>query len=178
MWKLQVPCVTSDLNDNTTHHQANSTTTHTMNPLFATPAILLLVYRAWSRKSLTPLGLVAAALTAVIHALHPSSIPFILLVAFYLAGTKATKVNHALKKLLTLSATGSEGGEGQRTHIQVLANSGVASALVLVQVFLVGANHWNKDGRCFSFSSGRWSDLTMIGIVGCVFVYHLHGSVC
>lgn len=63
-----------------------------MNPLLAVPAILLLVHRAWSRKSLTPLGLVAAAGTAVIHALHPSPVPFALLVVFYLAGTKATKV--------------------------------------------------------------------------------------
>jgi uncharacterized membrane protein len=67
-------------------------TTPTMNPLLAVPAILLLVHRAWSRKSLTPLGLVAAAGTAVIHALHPSPVPFALLVVFYLAGTKATKV--------------------------------------------------------------------------------------
>jgi hypothetical protein len=63
-----------------------------MNPLLAVPAILLLVHRAWSRQSLTPLGLVAAAGTAVIHALHPSLVPFALLVVFYLAGTKATKV--------------------------------------------------------------------------------------
>lgn len=140
-----------------------------MNPLLAIPAILLLVHRALSRKSLTPLGVIAAALTAIIHALHPSPTPFILLVAFYLAGTKATKVNHALKRRLTLSATGSEGGESQRTHVQVLANSAVASVLVLVQVFLVGTDHWNKDGGCFSFSSGRGSDLVMIGIVGCVF---------
>lgn len=63
-----------------------------MKPLLAVPAILLLVHRAWSRKSLTPLGLVAAAGTAVIHALHPSPVPFALLVVFYLVGTKATKV--------------------------------------------------------------------------------------
>ncbi|RMJ21018.1 DUF92 domain-containing protein [Aspergillus sp. HF37] len=131
-----------------------------MNPLLAVPAILLLVHRAWSRQSLTPLGLAAAAGTAVIHALHPSPTPFALLVVFYLAGTKATKVNHAQKAGLTLSATGSEGGEERRTHIQVLANSVVASILVLVDVFGLGKT---RDG-CFSPMNG--SDLAMVGIVG------------
>lgn len=63
-----------------------------MKPAIAIPAICGLVYRAWSRQSLTPLGLVAAAITAVAHALHPWSAPFALLVVFYLGGTKVTKV--------------------------------------------------------------------------------------
>lgn len=63
-----------------------------MKPILAIPAISLLVYRAWSRKSLTPLGLITAALTAVAHAVHPWSAPFFLLVVFYIGGTKATKV--------------------------------------------------------------------------------------
>ena len=68
----------------------------TMKPFIAIPAIFLLVHRAWSRKSLTPLGLVAAFLTAVAHAVHPWSAPFFLLVVFYLGGTKVTKVLHSL----------------------------------------------------------------------------------
>lgn len=63
-----------------------------MKPVIAVPAILALVYRAWSRQSLTTWGLVAAAVTAVAHALHPWSAPFALLVVFYLGGTKVTKV--------------------------------------------------------------------------------------
>lgn len=63
-----------------------------MQPLIAVPATLALVYRAWSRKSLTPLGIFAATGTAIIHALHPWSAPFALLVVFFLGGTTATKV--------------------------------------------------------------------------------------
>lgn len=63
-----------------------------MKPILAVPSIALLVYRAWSRKSLTPSGLFAATLTAIAHAVHPWSVPFSLLVVFYLGGTAATKV--------------------------------------------------------------------------------------
>lgn len=69
---------------------------YAMIPYLAVPSIALLVYRAWSRKSLTPLGLIAAALTAVAHAVHPWSVPFFLLVVFYIGGTTATKVFHLL----------------------------------------------------------------------------------
>lgn len=63
-----------------------------MKPYIAIPATLALVYRAWSRKSLTTAGIVAAAITALVHAQHPWSAPFALLVVFYLGGTTATKV--------------------------------------------------------------------------------------
>ena len=62
------------------------------SPYIAVPATLGLVYRAYSRKSLTPFGIVVAALTAVVHAIHPWSIFFALLVVFFLAGTAVTKV--------------------------------------------------------------------------------------
>lgn len=64
-----------------------------MHPYIAVPATLALVYRAWSRHSLTPAGIVVAALTAVVHAIHPWSIFFALLVVFFLSGTAVTKVN-------------------------------------------------------------------------------------
>lgn len=63
-----------------------------MKPIIAIPAILALVHRAYTRKSLTPVGVIAAFFTAVAHAVHPWSAPFFLLVVFYLGGTKATKV--------------------------------------------------------------------------------------
>lgn len=71
-----------------------------MKPILAIPAVSLLVYRAYSRNSLTPLGIVTAALTAVAHAVHPWSTPFALLVVFYLAGTKATKVFTIISSIL------------------------------------------------------------------------------
>lgn len=61
-----------------------------MKPLIAVPSIIFLVYRA--RKGLTPPGLFVAFITAVIHALHPWSAPFVLLAIFYFGATKATKV--------------------------------------------------------------------------------------
>lgn len=63
-----------------------------MKLIIAVPATVALVYRAWSRKSLTPAGIAVAALTAVAHAIHPWSVFFALLVVFFLGGTAVTKV--------------------------------------------------------------------------------------
>ena len=63
-----------------------------MKPLIAVPATCALIYRAWSKKSLTPAGLVAATLTAIAHAYHPWNLPFVLLCVFFLAGTRVTHV--------------------------------------------------------------------------------------
>lgn len=63
-----------------------------VNPVIAVPAVGALVHRAWSRKTLTPAGILAAFLTAVVHVLHPWIAPFLLLAVFYLAGSRATKV--------------------------------------------------------------------------------------
>lgn len=63
-----------------------------MKPIIAVPATAALVYRAWSRKSLTPLGIAVAAATAVAHAVHPWSVFFALLAVFFLSGTAVTKV--------------------------------------------------------------------------------------
>lgn len=62
-----------------------------MKAIYAVPATLALVYRAWSHKSLTPVGIGAAALTALAHAIHPWNLPFVLLAVFFLAGTRVTK---------------------------------------------------------------------------------------
>jgi uncharacterized membrane protein len=73
-----------------------------MKAWIAASATLALVYRAWSRNSLTPLGIVTAALTAVVHAIHPWATPFTLLVVFFLAGTTVTKVAILGPNLLSL----------------------------------------------------------------------------
>lgn len=75
-----------------------------MRAVIAAPAIALLCYRAHSKKSLTPGGIFAAFLTAVAHAVHPWNLPFVLLVVFFLAGTRATHVrqpHHARPSLKT-----------------------------------------------------------------------------
>lgn len=68
-----------------------------MRPAIAVPAIAFLCYRAYSKKSLTPSGILAAFLTAVAHAVHPWNLPFVLLVVFFLAGTRATHVGGGAK---------------------------------------------------------------------------------
>ncbi|OJJ58089.1 hypothetical protein ASPSYDRAFT_46080 [Aspergillus sydowii CBS 593.65] len=137
-----------------------------MNPFLSVPIIAALLYRAWSRKSLTPLGLAAAALTAVAHALNPWSLPLFLLLVFYVGGTKATKVKHDIKTHLTLSATGSHGGEGARTHVQVFANSIVASVLSLVHAWVLANNRAVDGPAAECFSNGRHAaDLLVVGII-------------
>ncbi|KAL7942440.1 integral membrane protein DUF92 domain-containing protein [Trichoderma barbatum] len=100
-----------------------------MKLVIAAPAIAALVLRSWKKNSLTPTGLAAAFVTAVAHAYHPWNLPFVLLVVFFLAGTRVTHVKENVKATLTLSAKGTSGGEGPRTHVQVFANSLVASVL-------------------------------------------------
>ncbi|KAI9770521.1 MAG: hypothetical protein M1840_003111 [Geoglossum simile] len=133
-----------------------------MQPLVAAPTGAFLVYRAWSRKSLTPAGIAAAVATATIHAIHPWSVFFALLVVFYLGGTTVTKVKHDVKARLTLSASGSSGGEGPRTHIQVLANSFVASFLILLHAWHLASQEQTGTGlKCWPWGG----DALVVGIV-------------
>ncbi|EXJ84856.1 hypothetical protein A1O3_05531 [Capronia epimyces CBS 606.96] len=137
-----------------------------MRAAIAVPITLLLVVRAYTRKSLTPLGIAAAALTATIHALHPSAVPFTLLCTFFLLGTTATKVKHDVKATLTLSSGGHSGGEGARTSIQVFANSGCASILVLLHVWLYGyGRSVNQTRACFGAEDTKIADLLLLGVM-------------
>lgn len=150
-----------------------------MKPAVAVPAIAALVYRAWSRKSLTPPGIAVALLTAVAHAVHPWSVFFTLLAVFFLTGTAATKVplpshpaalhsatdtgpqvKHDVKARLTQSSSGASGGEGARTHVQVLANSLVASALILLHTWQLSRSA-QSDTECWAPAS----HLPVVGIV-------------
>lgn len=140
-----------------------------MKATIAVPATLALVYRAYSHKSLTPLGIMVAALTAVAHAVHPWNLPFALLVVFFLAGTRVTKVKKDVKASLTLNSTGLSGGEGPRTHVQVLANSLVASVLSLLHAYQLSLRRQAvAEGRipegslCFSWDE---PDILVVGIV-------------
>ncbi|KAF1943230.1 UMP1-domain-containing protein [Clathrospora elynae] len=133
-----------------------------MKAIIAVPAIAALVYRAYSRKSLTPVGIFTAFATAIVHAIHPWSVFFGLLAVFFLAGTAVTRVKHDIKAKLTQSASGSSGGEGSRNHVQVIANSGIASVLILLHLWQL-----KKEGRygdkelCWH----RGSDALLVGIV-------------
>ncbi|KAH7148852.1 integral membrane protein DUF92-domain-containing protein [Dactylonectria macrodidyma] len=141
-----------------------------MRPLIAVPAICALVYRAWSRNSLTPAGIAVAALTAVAHAYHPWNLPFVLLVVFFLAGTRVTHIKEDVKSHLTMGSKGTGGGEGPRSHVQVLANSLMASVLTILhanQLRARAAALTNPDvpdpegTLCFSWGG----DLLVVGII-------------
>ncbi|KAL1646936.1 hypothetical protein SLS58_003072 [Diplodia intermedia] len=136
-----------------------------MKPAVAVPATAALVYRAWSRKSLTPLGIAAALLTAVAHAVHPWSVFYALLAVFFLIGTAATKVKHDVKARLTQSSSGASGGEGARTHVQVLANSLVASALILLHTWQLSRSAPS------STSADCWAPASHLPVVGIVANY-------
>ncbi|KAJ9635718.1 uncharacterized protein PV06_08858 [Exophiala oligosperma] len=135
-----------------------------MRATIAIPCIVALLLRAYTRRSLTPLGLLSAGLSASVHALHPSALPFTLLGTFFLLGTQATKVKHDIKATLTQSSSGSSGGEGPRTSVQVFANSGAATLLVLVHIYLYGLSP-TATGTCFSSSSSIVPDLILLGIM-------------
>jgi uncharacterized membrane protein len=77
-----------------------------MKAYIAGPVTVLMVYRSLKKKSLTPLGTAAAVVTAVAHAYHPWNMPFVLLIVFFLAGTRATNVRDA--SLGPLGCTGAD----------------------------------------------------------------------
>ncbi|KAJ6780318.1 hypothetical protein PWT90_05315 [Aphanocladium album] len=141
-----------------------------MKPAIAIPATLALMVFAAARRSLTPMGLLAATATAMAHAYHPWNTPFALLVAFFLAGTRVTKIKKDVKAKLTLSAGGDSGGEGPRTHVQVFANSLVASILSILHArqlqqraaALVDPNTPSPSGYlCYAYPG----DVLMVGIM-------------
>ena len=63
-----------------------------MKAIIAGPVTVAILSRAWYKNQLTPLGIVTAGLTAVAHAVHPWSLPFVLLFVFFITGTRVTKV--------------------------------------------------------------------------------------
>lgn len=134
-----------------------------MNLLITLPLTFLLLLRSYTHRSLTPLGLLFATLTALLHSAHPSPLPFTLLCVFFVAGTSATKVKADVKARLTLNNTNGGGAGGEtRTHVQVVANSGVASVLVLLYLY----HSWkNKGGNTCVPTSGSIEGLFLAGIV-------------
>ncbi|KUI74294.1 Transmembrane protein 19 [Cytospora mali] len=140
-----------------------------MKATIAVPALGLLIYRAYTKKSLTTGGLVAATLTGIAHAVHPWNLPFVLLCVFFLAGTRVTHVKEDVKAKLTMASKGASGGEGPRNHIQVFANSLVASILSLLHTYQLRqrvasvSQHQTIPEGSFCFAWG--GDLLVIGII-------------
>jgi hypothetical protein len=81
----------------------------------------------------------------------------------------SSQVKHDIKAKLTQSANGASGGEGSRNHVQVIANSGVASILILLHLW-----HLKKSGRYDYSKDLCWeheSDALVVGIVAYVSHY-------
>ena len=76
------------------------------------------------------------------------------------------QVKHDVKARLTHSSTGSPGGEGPRTYVQVLVNSVVASILILLHTWqtYTAERHTTLQGdRTVCWPRG--SDVLVVGIV-------------
>lgn len=126
--------------------------------------VFLLAAKAYKSKSLTNLGILASIATGLVHTFHPWIIMFVLLAGFYLPSSKFTKLKADVKAKLTVTAdksaaaaaktggsgsTTKEGGEGPRSHIQVFANSIVATLLIALHMAvrpnLATTRCWSKD---------------------------------
>ena len=66
-----------------------------------------------------------------------------------------------MKATLTLGSSGASGGEGARTHIQVLANSVVASACILLHYRQLLKRHGEARDECWAYGG----DVLVVGIV-------------
>lgn len=123
--------------------------------------VFLLAAKAYKSKSLTNLGILASIATGLVHTFHPWIIMFVLLAGFYLPSSKFTKLKADVKAKLTVTAEAAEGsgtkdgGEGPRSHIQVFANSIVATLLIVLHM----AARSNVSTRCWS------KDHLIVGIV-------------
>ncbi|CCH44811.1 Transmembrane protein [Wickerhamomyces ciferrii] len=100
--------------------------------------LVYIAYRSYSHKSLTNSGILAALITGFIHSLPPSNLYLTLIVTFYLTSSKATKYKENIKSKLTKTPKEKSSltkSHDQRTHIQVLSNSIVATILLIALVF-------------------------------------------
>ena len=70
------------------------------------------------------------------------------------------QIKTEVKGRITSSATGGSGAEGPRSHTQVLANSLIASCLILLHTWRLSGSI--RDSQCWDV---RHPDLLVIGIV-------------
>lgn len=148
-------------------------------------AVLYMIYRAHSRKSLTPDGIIAAAIVGTIHAIHPFRL-LVLLLVFFLCGTKLTHWGSDIKsELLTddhdhkeestiiqdsstvqvctaSKKTGPVHDKKGRTAVQVLCNSLPATVLALTHLLLYCTTEAPPHALSFSHDP---SDLLIFGVI-------------
>lgn len=78
-----------------------------------------------------------------------------------LTAPRGRQVKHDVKARLTQSSSGASGGDGPRTHVQVLANSLVASILILLHAWQLSHSSDATRTACWAPAS----DLVVVGIV-------------
>ena len=113
---------------------------------FGLVAVLLTALHAYRRRSLDTGGILAALFVGTIHALHRAR-PLVLLLTFFLAGTRLTKAGQVIKRERLTSthttsskktSTGTDADEKvpPRTAIQVFANAGIATVFILLHFYM------------------------------------------
>jgi uncharacterized protein (TIGR00297 family) len=90
--------------------------------------------RGLRKRSLSFSGAVAAFFVGICS-FSASSVYGVMLLAFYLTGSRATRVKESLKKKWDLEHSD---GEGNRGAVQVLCTAGIPTALALIQLLLFG----------------------------------------
>lgn len=80
------------------------------------------------------------------------------------SSTNIAQVKHEVKAKLTQSSSGASGGEGPRTHVQVLANSLVATVLTLLHAYVL---YRDQSKPCFHHPSAsrNAADVLVVGII-------------
>jgi uncharacterized protein (TIGR00297 family) len=107
--------------------------------LFRAIMLAAVAHRAHKRRTLTPLGVEVAFMTGFLHSLPPSNLYFILLITFYMSSSKATKYKQEVKAKKTkvpITNNAVAASQSQRTHIQVLCNSAIATLLIILSLFI------------------------------------------
>jgi uncharacterized membrane protein len=137
-----------------------------MQVLLGLLAVAYMAVRSYRRASLTPGGCIAATLVGTIHALHPHR-PLLLLLVFFLTGTKLTSWGHELKQELLADADRAVLKEGTtkkrgRTAMQVFCNSGPATLLLLMHSLYL--SHYAITPRAIALSSSL-PDLLTVGVI-------------
>ena len=108
-------------------------------------AVLITALHAYRRRSPDTCGILAALFVGTIHALHRAR-PLVLLLTFFLAGTRLTKAGQVIKRERLTSthttapnpSTGIDADEKvpPRTAIQVFANAGIATVFILLHFYI------------------------------------------
>lgn len=117
-----------------------------------------IVHSSRKKQNLTESAILAALITGVIHSISSTFLYLILLISFFLMGTKATKYKHEYKEKLTQAYNiDGDSTSNKRNHIQVLANSLGASVYIVIILIISLTNKESENTK-------KWIELLEIGV--------------